>query len=168
MEPYVGEIRCFAFGRIPTGWVACSGQTLTVNQNQALYALIGNIFGGTSPTTFGLPNLNGVVPIHYGQVAVGASGGSETVTLDPKLSNIPAHTHIVSANTAAADQKAPTGNYLGAPPSTHLAYASAANLIAMDPANIQSAGSGAPHPNMQPYLPLNYCIATTGYFPPRP
>lgn len=175
MEPYIGEIRCFSFGRIPVGWLACQGQILPLQQYAALYSLLGTAYGGNGQTNFGLPDLRGVVPIHYNptgnapnpQTNVGATGGVETVTLS--LAQMPSHTHQVNVNKDPATVENPTNNYSAALVSPHLAYAAATSpTVAMAPDFIGAAGGGGSHANMQPYLVVNYCIATTGYYPQRP
>jgi microcystin-dependent protein len=179
MEPYIGEIRCFSFGRIPSGWTACNGQLLPINQNQALYSLIGTYYGGDGRTNFQLPNLNGRAPVHYNTsqqglpnypTKVGDKLGSETVTLTSD--NLPAHQHMLQASTAAATLVPATNNFLANVPSPHFGYVAApadqSQLAALDPSVVSSDGSGAAHTNMQPYLALNFCIATIGYYPPRP
>jgi microcystin-dependent protein len=173
MEPYVGEIRCFPFGKIPEGWAQCSGQSLPVAQNQALYALIGTKFGGNT-TNFNLPNLNGAVPTHINPAGsdptkdvVGAHGGTETVALTAL--QVPIHTHAAYVSNTPATAVLPTADYLAVTATPHQPYGPASNpLVATAADNLQSVGAGAAHPNMQPYLVLNFCIATTGYFPPQP
>jgi microcystin-dependent protein len=169
MDPFVGEIRCFSFNQVPTGWLQCSGQTLQVNQYQALYSLIGTQFGGNGSTTFNLPNLNGVTPLHYNagaQVNVGTAGGAETVKV--VASQMPAHTHLVEASNVVSNEDVPTAYYLGATASPHLAYGPSASPVAMAADIVGNAGSNAAHPNLQPYLALSFCIATTGLYPSRP
>jgi microcystin-dependent protein len=125
MEPFLGEIRCLAFGLIPQGWLACNGQLVNVSQNQALYSLIANFFGGNQ-TAFNPPNLNGVAPTQIAVGAVvGANGGAETVTLDPLLGNMPTHNHFVAVSTTVANQRSPAGNYLAATAAPDLTYATA-------------------------------------------
>jgi len=179
MEPYVGEIHCFSFGRIPTGWKACNGQLLPIAQNQALYSLIGTYYGGDGKTNFQLPNLNGRAPIHYNTsqqglpnypTKIGDKLGSETVTLTSN--NLPAHQHTFQVSTASATLVPATGGFLAILPSPHFGYAAApanqSQLTALDASVVSAEGSGAEHSNMQPYLVLNFCIATNGYYPPRP
>lgn len=167
MEPFLGEIRCFSFGRIPTGWQPCQGQTLSINQYAALFSLIGTQFGGNGTTTFQLPNLQGRVPVHYsGSQPVGAIGGVENVSLTP--STMPSHTHLANASTTAADKNVPLSNFLAMPASPHLTYGPAANLTAMAGDIVGTQGGSQPHNNMQPYTVLSYCIAMQGIFPTRP
>jgi microcystin-dependent protein len=179
MEPYIGEIRCFSFGRIPRGWAVCNGQLLPISQNQALFSLIGTYYGGDGRSNFQLPNLNGRVPIHYNAsqqalpnypIQIGNTLGAETVTLT--FGNLPAHRHTLQASTAAATLVPATNNYLAIAPSPHFGYAAVptdqSQLAALDSSVVSSDGSGAAHTNMQPYLALNFCIATFGLYPPRP
>lgn len=175
MEPYLGEIRCFSFGKIPNGWLPCSGQILAINTNQALYALLGVSYGGDGTKNFALPNLNGVAPMHYNPINldpnpytdIGKSGGIESVTLTS--TQVPPHSHLVSAQAQEADQKLPTNHYPTTFPAPHLGYASSDSAqVSMSPAVIGIAGGNQSHNNMQPYLVVNFCIATAGIWPQRP
>ena len=167
MEPYLGEIRCFGFGRIPAGWLPCQGQLLAINQNQALFSLLGTQFGGNGTTNFALPNLQGRTPVHYANTQpIGTPGGVENVTLTQ--STMPSHNHLVSVSTTSADQRAPLNNYLAALAAPHLTYGPASNLTGMAGDIIGSQGGTQPHNNMQPYTVLSYCIATQGIYPSRP
>jgi microcystin-dependent protein len=168
MDPFLGEIRCFSFNRVPTGWLQCSGQTLPVNQYQALYSLLGNQFGGTANSTFNLPNLNGVTPVHYNSATpVATSGGAETVQVG--TSQMPAHTHLVETSSAPANEDSPAAYYLGATASPHFAYSGApASPVPMASGIVGNAGANAAHPNLQPCLALSFCIATQGLYPTRP
>ena len=170
-EPFLGEIRMFSFNFAPQGWAPCDGRLLPINQNQALFALLGNMYGGNGTTTFALPNLQSRVPINYGHGAglssyvVGQAGGAETVKLS--AAQMPAHTHPVKANGGAADSKMPGGRALGR--SDSRAYAAAPDASTVMNANmLGAAGAGQPHANMQPYLAVNFCIAMVGIFPARP
>lgn len=166
---FLGEIRLFAVpsGNFvpPRGWALCNGQTLQIRQNQALYSLVGNYYGGDGQTNFQLPNLQGTLPLGYGKGAsgtyrLGQTGGEANHTLTP--GEIPAHTHQVIGSPAAADQSNPTGNYLATQAAN--AYAATPNG-ALSPAAIGSTGSSQPHPNMPPYLTMVYCIAVDGVYP---
>jgi microcystin-dependent protein len=183
-EPYLGEIKLFAFKFAPQGWALCNGATLPVAQNQALYSLLYTTYGGTVGTNFMLPDLQGHTPMGYGYGAAntiyiqGQYGGAETVTL--VTAQMPTHTHSWQASTAVGAKGNPTG-LLYAEPQTPAAvsppapiniYAAAppvapATLMAISPKTISAAGAGQAHDNMQPFLVLNYCIATSGYYPPR-
>jgi microcystin-dependent protein len=160
--PFLGEVRIFAFGFAPRGWALCNGQFLPINQNQALFALLGTMYGGNGQTTFALPNLQGRIPVHVGPGFVqGQQAGETTHTLI--LSEMAQHTHPVMASSLAqADQPAPAGNLWanGGQP----AYAPAANAN-MRADLVSSAGGNQPHNNMPPYLALNICMALQGIFP---
>ncbi len=168
MDPFLGEIRCFSFNQVPREWLMCSGQTLPVNQYQALFTLLGIQFGGNGTSTFNLPNLNGVTPVHYNSATpVAASGGVETVEVSTL--QMPAHTHLVEASSAPANQPSPAAYYPGATASPHFAYNGAtASPVPMASDIVGNAGANAAHPNLQPCLALSFCIATQGLYPTRP
>jgi len=152
-----------SFNFPPKGWAFCNGQLLPINQNQALFSLMGTYYGGNGQTNFALPNLQGRVPIHQGNGYVqGQSAGEAAHTL--LISEIPAHVHVVTASSNVADQGSPQGNYLALESSN--AYSTAPdNTMAQQAVPI--AGGSQPHDNMSPYLVLNFCIALTGIFPSR-
>lgn len=163
MDPYIGEIRLFSFNRIPNNWLPCEGQTLAIQQNQALFALLGTAYGGNGVNTFALPDLRGRVPLHVNSsFPLGTAGGESTHALAPN--EIPAHTHQVSASSTAAATPGITGNVWGQESNS---FGPAASLVAMSTAAISKAGGSQPHQNMQPYLAMSFCIATQGLFPPR-
>lgn len=167
MEPFLGEIRCFSFGKIPTGWQPCQGQTLSINQYAALFSLIGTQFGGNGTSTFQLPNLQGRVPVDYStSQPVGTSGGVENVTLTQ--STMPSHNHPVSAGATSADKNVALSNFLAMLAAPHQSYGPASNLTAMATDIVGTQGGNQPHNNMQPYTVLSYCIAMQGIFPSRP
>jgi len=167
-SPFLSEIRIFAFGVIPRGWVQCNGQILSIAQNQALFSLIGTTYGGDGIRTFQLPNLQGRAQLHWGTSNQGSSynpgqtAGEVDVTLS--LQQLPQHTHLVqgssTANVSAGSNTTVPGGGgatgYGTPPNT-----------AMNAAIVGSAGGSQPHPNMQPYLVLNFCISLVGIFPSR-
>jgi len=160
-EPFLSEIRIMSFGYAPKGWAQCNGQLLPINQNQALFALLGTTYGGNGQTTFALPDLRDRVPIHTGNGHVlGERAGEEAHTL--AVAELPAHTHVLAGTSTNADSPIPTGNLLGA---ANNAYASPANLTTLHPSTISSAGGSQPHENRQPFLALNFCIALQGIFP---
>ena len=173
MDQYLGEIRLFTFNFAPKGWAFCAGQLLSIQQNAALFALLGTYYGGNGTNTFQLPDLRSRVPNHMGSggggsYGIGEIGGVENVALLPN--QIPAHTHLFQATTTRGIGEKPIGNIPGQTTSNapeRLAYAAPANLTTLNPASIQPAGNSLPHPNIQPYLALNYCIALTGIFPSR-
>jgi microcystin-dependent protein len=162
-EPFLSEIRIMSFGFAPKGWAMCNGQLLPINQNQALFSLLGTTFGGDGRVNFGLPNLQGKVPIHVGSGhTLGEQGGSSAVTIS--IANLPTHTHALNATSSDATQPIPTGNLLGrqAPANP---YAAPANLGAMNVGSIGNIGGSQAHQNMQPFLVLNFSIALQGIFP---
>jgi microcystin-dependent protein len=171
-DPFVAEIRIFPFNFAPKGWAWCDGQILPLSQNTALFSLLGTTYGGDGKSNFALPNLQGSAPMHQGQgpglslYDLGETGGSETVTL--LESEMPAHTHALTAQTTAASKSTPAANSLarvsGATP--YLPPTGAA-LVAMAPQAVAPAGGDQPHNNMQPYLTLYFCIALQGVYPPR-
>lgn len=176
-EPFLSEIRICSFNFAPKGWAMCNGQLLPINQNQALFALLGTTYGGNGQTTFALPDLRARVPIHFGNGhTLGERGGAEAHTLSQ--AEMPQHIHL---------QRAQTQNVLPDPvpqdPSGKV-YASASvalqggnqaavrryrrqasSLVAMHPQAVSNVGGSQPHNNMQPYLALNYVIALQGIFP---
>lgn len=170
MEPFIGEIRINAFSFAPQGWALCNGQTLPINQNQALFALLGNKYGATS-TTFNLPDLRGRTPVSYGtgdfgrSYPIGQAGGSEGVALTPD--QLPAHTHQATAIAATSTKPTPAGNFLGQGLTTYVANPAGNKLVALNGATVGEAGASAAHNNIQPTLVLSFCIALNGTFPPR-
>jgi microcystin-dependent protein len=162
-EPFIGEIKLIGFNFQPRGWAFCNGQVLAINQNQALFSILGTTYGGNGQTTFGLPNLQGKVPFHAGNgFSLGQTGGEAAHTL--LTTELPAHFHTVKASANAADQGSPAGNLWAN--SGELGYANAVNTT-MNPASVASAGGGQAHENNSPYLVLNFIIALTGIFPSR-
>ena len=164
----MSEIRIFSFGFAPKGWAFCNGQTLAINQNAALSALIGTFYGGNGTTTSQLPNLQGCVPLHMGS----GSGGSYTIGQQAGESNVTllanqlaGHTHNVNANTGA-DAKVPSSSVVPGGGGVS-AYGTAPGGVTMNNAIVGRTGGGQPHSNLQPYLVLNFCIALQGIFPSR-
>ncbi len=162
-EPFLGEIRIMSFSFAPRSWALCNGQLLPINQNQALFSLLGTTYGGDGRTTFALPNSQGRTPIHTGQGhSLGERGGEQNHTLN--LSEMPTHTHplVASGNTAGLDT--PNASAVMAVAGLNL-YREPTALATMEPTSISNAGGSQPHVNMQPYLTLNFCIALQGIFP---
>jgi len=164
-EPFLSEIRIMSFGFAPKGWATCDGQFLPINQNQALFSLLGTVFGGDGRVTFALPDLRGNAPIHVGQgFTLGQTGGEQSHTLT--ISEMPLHTHILFSSSQPADQALPkttTANIPAASPQQ--VYTAPANLSAMNPGAVTNVGGSQAHQNMQPFLVLNFCIALQGIFP---
>ncbi len=179
MDPFVAEIRILPFSFAPKGWAFCDGQLLPISQNTALFSLLGTVYGGDGKSTFALPNLQGALALHSGQGNglqewfLGQYQGSEAVTL--LQTEIPAHNHLVNANTINATTADPAANILargnfnfqGNTGSVPMYSASATN-VAMNQQALAVGGGSLPHNNMMPYLTLNYCIALQGVFPARP
>lgn len=163
-DPFIGEIKLVAFNFAPRGWAFCNGQLLPISQNQALFSLLGTIYGGDGRTTFALPNLQGRVPIHLSSThPQGQSFGEETHTLSTP--EMPQHSHALAALKADASQESPVGNLPAY--SAEEAYSREGVPVAMLPDAIGTAGGGQAHQNMQPYLVLNFAIALVGIFPSR-
>lgn len=165
MDPFVGEIRMLAFNYAPRGWAQCDGATLPISQNQALFALLGTQFGGNGVNTFQLPDLRGRTPMGTGAIAPqGTALGVEQHALLP--GEIPAHTHQVVVNDAAGTVTIPAGNFIA---SVDGAYAPPdAKMTTLHPASVSTAGNAVAHENRQPFTTINFAIALTGIFPPRP
>ena len=160
-QPFLSEIKMVTFNFPPKGWAFCNGQVLPINQNQALFSLLGTTYGGNGQTTFQLPNLQGRVPVHMGSgFTLGQNGGQTSHTLT--ISEMPAHPHTFQGTSNNADNVGVGGNLMAT--SANL-YTPAANLTTLDPSTVGNAGGSQPHENMQPYLTINFCIALQGIFP---
>jgi microcystin-dependent protein len=172
-EPYLAEIRCFSFNFAPKGWAFCNGQLLPITQNQALFTLLGIQYGGNGTSNFALPNMQGQVPAHAGGGFVqGQAPGSPNVTLN--VSEMPAHLHsivseIVEPGGATEHVASPSSSAaIGTSNPDGLYNTSVGNSAVALTSNVFSnVGGSQPHPNMQPYLVLNFCIALEGIFPSR-
>jgi microcystin-dependent protein len=172
---YLGEIRAVSFNFAPRGWALCNGQTLSIAQNQALFSLLGIQFGGNGVTTFNLPDLRGRTPVNWGQSTTGTTytegqaSGSENVTMTNQ--QLPIHTHFVSASSASAASADPTGGVWAAGADSSgtpvLAFTESKPNTQMDNSALATVGGNTPIPILQPYLVINYIIATTGIFPSR-
>lgn len=175
-EPFLSEIRIFSFNFPPKGWAFCNGQQLPINQNQALFSLLGTTYGGNGTTNFNLPNLQGRTPIHVGAGhTLGEAAGTATVTLT--IAQMPQHNHFVNVQQAVQPATAvaqnPAGKLLagaqvaaqggGTVPVS--LYAPPANLTPMAAQSVGNIGGSQAHPNMMPYLTLNFSIALQGIFP---
>lgn len=163
--PFLGEIKIVSFNFPPKGWALCNGQTLAINQNAALFSLLGTTYGGNGTSTFQLPNLQGRVAVHMGNgFSLGGVGGEVDHQL--LLDEMPAHTHSTQAADVPATTDSPVNAALAIPASSIGAiYGPAAAPTTMANDAIANAGDGQPHTNMQPYLVLNFCIALAGIFP---
>lgn len=162
-EPFLGEIRVFSFNFPPKGWALCNGQAMPINQNQALFSLLGTTYGGNGQTTFALPDLRARSPMHMGNGHIlGERGGETTHTLS--AGELPSHTHLVQASTAPGRYTQGTGHAFA---SARGHYADATALVSMAPATGGTTGGSQPHDNMPPYLVLNFGIALQGIFPSR-
>jgi microcystin-dependent protein len=160
-EPFLAEIRIMSFGFPPKGWALCNGQLLPINQNQALFSLLGTTYGGNGQVNFALPNLQGNVPIHFGNGhTLGQAGGEQNHTL--AIGELPGHTHPASGTADSGDTVTPGGNLLGGAANL---YGGASSLTPLIPASVSTVGGSQPHVNMQPYLTLNFSIALQGIFP---
>jgi len=161
-EPFLSEIRIMSFGFPPKGWALCDGQLLPINQNQALFSLLGTTYGGDGRVNFGLPNLQGRVSIHMGAGhTLGERGGEQGHTLS--ISEIPTHVHTLSGTTTTTNpQPVPVNAYL-AP--TASMYGAPTNLTSLNAGSIAQVGGSQAHLNMQPFLVLNFSIALQGIFP---
>ncbi len=168
-EPFLGEIRIFGFNFAPIGWAMCNGATMSIAQNTALFSLLGTTYGGNGVNTFALPNLQSRVPIHQGDgpglspYVIGQTGGIENVTLT--TGEMPAHSHPVGANAAAATSARPAGNVPAR--LTVSGYGTPPDGTTMNASMIGTVGGSQPHPNVQPYLVVSFCIALQGIFPSR-
>jgi microcystin-dependent protein len=184
MDNYLGELRVFAFGRIPVGWAPCDGRSLSIDQNRDLYSLLQTTYGGDGVTNFKLPDLRGRAMLHFGAppyapdkpLPRGQAAGTERITLNPD--NLPAHSHtfrlVHGRGTAQLSPSVARSNFLAAKPQvpqtpdediqSFAPNVSAGNIM-LDPASITVAGRGQPHDNRMPHLPMLVCIALSGTFP---
>lgn len=160
-EPFLSEIRIMSFNFAPKGWALCNGQLLPINQNQALFSLLGTTYGGDGRTNFALPDLRARVPIHEGgSHTLGERGGEQAHTLS--IAEIPTHTHVANGINVNAATNTPTGNSLA---NATAVYHAATSLVALNAGSITNVGGSQAHLNMQPFLALTFCIALQGIFP---
>jgi len=177
MDAFIGEVRIFCGTFPPDQWLDCNGQVLPADQYQGLYSVIGNVYGGTAPNTFALPNLNGRAPMHQGSGKdltprqIGVGGGVATVTLNE--TQIPNHTHVAQSLGTAGSATTPTDAVwaspppAGRPPVAVPVYGPAPANTAMHAQALSTAGASQPHDNMQPYVPVRFIIAYEGVYPVR-
>jgi microcystin-dependent protein len=162
-EPFLGEVRIFSFNFAPKGWALCNGQILPINQNQALFALLGTTFGGNGQTTFALPNMQGRCIESANNIRpLGTVSGEQAHTL--LLTEMPTHTHQAQANDAVGTQIAPNGKFWARESRGFKTFAVAPTGFA-NTAAVATVGGSQPHQNMMPYLTLNFSIALQGIFP---
>jgi microcystin-dependent protein len=160
-EPFLSEIRLMSFEFAPKGWALCNGQLLPINQNQALFSLLGTTYGGDGRVNFALPDLRGRVPVHVGGGhTLGERGGEQAHTLS--IAELPTHTHIEQASPSAGDTPNPTG---AVPAAASNVYRDPDSLVALNPASVTAIGGSQAHLNMQPFLTISFCIALQGIFP---
>jgi microcystin-dependent protein len=161
-DPFLAEIRLMSFVFPPKGWALCDGQLLPINQNQALFSLLGTTYGGDGRVNFGLPDLRARMPLHTSTGHVlGQRAGEAGHTVTP--TEMPAHTHPLSASTVASGGvPAPAGRFLGA---ANDVYTAPTNLTSLSPQSVSAVGGSQPHENRQPFLALSFCIALVGIFP---
>jgi microcystin-dependent protein len=163
-EPFLSEIRIMSFVFAPKGWSLCNGQQLPINQNQALFSLLGTTFGGNGQTTFALPDLRGQTPIHVGNGhTLGEKGGAQSVTLS--IAQIPTHVHVASGTSTGASTGTPTNTLMMAKSTPQNLYAAFGSPVSMAPNVVANVGGSQAHLNMQPFLTLTFCIALQGIFP---
>jgi microcystin-dependent protein len=163
-EPFLSEIRIFTFGFAPKGWALCNGQLLPINQNQALFALLGTTYGGNGQTNFALPDLRNRIPISWNAgFTLGEKGGEDAHTIS--LQELPQHVHVLQASTADANAPVPPNNVLA--DASFNIYGQPANFVSMNALTVGKVGGSQPHSNQQPYNVLNFCIALQGIFPSR-
>ncbi|MDP1698304.1 MAG: tail fiber protein [Xanthomonadaceae bacterium] len=177
-DPFIGEIRIWATNYAPRGWTFCNGQLLPISQNTALFAIIGTTYGGNGTTNFAMPNLQATAPMAWGHApglsprALGETGGSNDVTL--LTTEMPQHAHTLQGRNQVGTSGTPqAGDFLGfdnaATTEENIRFLTNAPItrVNMSPAFVGAVGQSLPHENRQPGLALNFCIATTGIFPPR-
>jgi microcystin-dependent protein len=163
-EPFLSEIRIMSFGFPPKGWALCDGQLLPINQNQALFSLLGTTYGGDGRVNFALPNLQGRASVHMGAGhTLGERGGEQGHTLS--IAEIPTHTHTLNATNVTGTDLVPSNALILATSGNYEAYRPATNLVAMSPGSVANVGGSQAHLNMQPFLVLNFSIALQGIFP---
>jgi microcystin-dependent protein len=163
-EPFLAELRLMSFVFAPKGWALSDGQLLPINQNQALFSLLGTTFGGDGRVNFGLPDLRGRVPMHMGSGhTLGERGGEQAHTLS--ISEIPTHVHVASGTSTGASTGTPTSALMLAKSTPQNLYAAFGSPITMAPNVVANVGGSQAHLNMQPFLTLSFCIALQGIFP---
>jgi microcystin-dependent protein len=167
VTPFIGEIKIVSFNFPPKNWAFCNGQLLPINQNQALFSILGTTYGGDGRVNFALPDLQGRMPVYAGNgIILGQKGGEQSVTLD--ITQIPAHAHSLFATSTLAGFANPAGHLVAAKPRGGKdIYAPPGNVVTLNSGALGPTGGSQPHNNMQPYLTLNFVIALQGIFPSR-
>lgn len=166
MNGYISEIRAFSFGYAPLDWAQCNGQLLPINQNQALFALLGTIYGGDGRVNFALPDLRSRLPIHLAPaIKQGSKFGEEQHTLT--ATEMAGHQHLIAASGVAATSDDPLANVLATAQGAMYATSPGTGSVTLNAGMLGSAGSGQSHSNIQPYGVLNWCICTAGVYPTR-
>ena len=161
-EPFMSEIKLVSFNYPPKSWALCNGQFLPINQNQALFALLGTTYGGNGQTTFALPDLRGRAPLHMGSGhTLGERAGQSANTIN--IQQLPTHTHTLQGSSNTGSVQDAANNVFGTVPGR--IYTDPTNVTTLTPQTVTSVGGSQPHQNMQPYLVLNFCIALQGIFP---
>lgn len=164
--PFIAQLLLASWNFVPKGYASCNGALLPINQNQALFSLLGTTFGGNGIQTFGLPNLQGRTPIGFGgQVQLGQSGGEDFHTL--VSSEVPTHTHSLQGSGAGPGSASPASNVFATLTSSPQLYAGATTRVQTNSGSISNVGGSQPHENRQPFLVMNWLIALTGIFPSR-
>ncbi|YCM46715.1 tail fiber protein [Verrucomicrobiaceae bacterium 227] len=170
-EPFLSELRMFGFNFPPRGWSSCDGQLLPINQNQALFSLLGTTYGGDGRTTFALPELRGRSPRGMGisdqgqSAPLGQKSGAETDTIN--VTTMPSHSHGFNVDPNGSTETTPGGHFLGVDTDPVMYHPVDSPVTLMDEEDLTSSGGGLPHDNMQPFLAINFCIAMVGLFPSR-
>jgi microcystin-dependent protein len=160
-EPFLSEIRLMSFIFAPKGWALCNGQLLPINQNQALFSLLGTTFGGDGRVNFALPDVRGRTPIHVGSGhTLGERGGEQAHTLS--IAELPTHIHVANGTSDNATVDTPPGNLLASGANQ---YAPPPPTTSLSPGTLGNAGGSQGHLNMMPFLTLSFCIALQGIFP---
>ena len=172
---FIGQVVLFAGNFAPRNWAFCNGQIMSINQNTALFSILGTTYGGNGQTTFALPDLRGRVPVSAGQgpglsnYVLGEMIGTENVTLT--INQMPTHTHFVNANAATGNAGSPSGAIwaegAGRPPPSTYTTGAPGSPVTMSSSALQPVGGNQPHPVLQPLLALNYIICLQGIFPTR-
>ena len=165
-EPFIGQLALFPWGVVPRYWAPCQGQTMSIAQNQALFAVIGIAFGGNGTTTFNLPDLRGRTPVMASSnIPLGSQAGEEGHTL--VNAEVPPHTHMLQAANLDADATKPNGNLLANAPANLTIYQQNPDGSTLAAGTVSPAGGGQPHENRTPFLAMNWCIALSGIFPSK-